>query len=49
MFELSGNTLRDTGHRIKVRGGSAALRTAEKSTQADVSTRTLNAGRVPVA
>ncbi len=30
VFELSGDTLRDTGHRIKVNGGSAALRTADK-------------------
>jgi DNA-binding beta-propeller fold protein YncE len=30
VFELTGNTLRDTGHRIKVKGGAAALRTAEK-------------------
>jgi len=30
VFEWTGSTLRDTGHRIKVNGGSAALRTADK-------------------
>jgi DNA-binding beta-propeller fold protein YncE len=30
VFEWNGSTLRDTGHRIKVNGGSAAVRTAEK-------------------
>jgi len=30
VFEWNGSTLRDTGQRIKVNGGSAALRTAEK-------------------
>ncbi len=30
VFELTGNTLRDTGHRIKVKGGPAAIRSAEK-------------------
>jgi DNA-binding beta-propeller fold protein YncE len=30
VFEWDGTTLRDTGHRIKVNGGSAALRTADK-------------------
>jgi DNA-binding beta-propeller fold protein YncE len=30
VFEWTGSTLRDTGQRIKVNGGSAALRTAEK-------------------
>jgi DNA-binding beta-propeller fold protein YncE len=29
-FEWNGSTLRDTGHRIKVNGGSAAVRTADK-------------------
>jgi DNA-binding beta-propeller fold protein YncE len=30
VFEWNGTTLRDTGQRIKVNGGSAAVRTAEK-------------------
>jgi DNA-binding beta-propeller fold protein YncE len=30
VFEWNGSTLRDTGHRIKVNGGSAAVRTADK-------------------
>jgi hypothetical protein len=30
IFEWNGSVLRDTGHRIKLSGGSAALRTAEK-------------------
>jgi DNA-binding beta-propeller fold protein YncE len=30
VFEWNGTTLRDTGHRIKVNGGSAAVRTADK-------------------
>jgi DNA-binding beta-propeller fold protein YncE len=30
VFEWTGSTLRDTGQRIKVNGGSAALRTADK-------------------
>lgn len=30
VFEWNGSTLRDTGHRIKVNGGSAAVRTAER-------------------
>jgi hypothetical protein len=30
VFDWNGSTLRDTGQRIKVNGGSAALRTAEK-------------------
>ena len=30
VFELDGDTLRDTGQRIKVNGGAAAIRTAEK-------------------
>lgn len=30
VFELTGNTLRDTGHRIKVKGGPAAIRTTER-------------------
>jgi DNA-binding beta-propeller fold protein YncE len=30
LFEWDGRTLRDTGQRIKVNGGSAALRTADK-------------------
>jgi len=30
LFEWDGRTLRDSGHRIKVNGGSAALRTADK-------------------
>jgi DNA-binding beta-propeller fold protein YncE len=30
VFEWTGTTLRDTGHRIKLKGGSAAVRTAEK-------------------
>jgi hypothetical protein len=29
-FEWNGSTLRDTGHRIKVKGGPAAIRTADK-------------------
>ena len=30
VFEWNGTTLRDTGQRIRVGGGSAAVRTAEK-------------------
>ena len=30
VFEWNGSTLRDTGQRIKVNGGSAALRTADR-------------------
>ena len=30
VFELTGTSLRDTGHRIKVKGGSAAVRIADK-------------------
>jgi hypothetical protein len=30
VFELTGATLRDTGHRTKVKGGPAAIRTAGK-------------------
>jgi DNA-binding beta-propeller fold protein YncE len=30
VFEWNGSTLRDTGQRIKVNGGSAAIRTADK-------------------
>lgn len=29
-FEWNGTALRDTGQRIKLKGGSAAVRTAEK-------------------
>lgn len=30
VFELAGGTLRDTGIRIKVKGGAAAIRTADR-------------------
>jgi DNA-binding beta-propeller fold protein YncE len=30
VFEWNGTTLRDTGHRIKVKGGPAAIRTADR-------------------
>jgi hypothetical protein len=30
VFEWNGSVLRDTGQRIKLKGGSAAVRTAEK-------------------
>ena len=30
VFEWNGSTLRDTGQRIKVDGGSAAIRIADK-------------------
>ena len=30
VFDWNGATLKDTGHRVKVNGGPAAIRTAEK-------------------